>query len=486
MKNVVYALVRALVANDTTATIIDEIRGYTSIVFDGKDISVEYMPSGNPFGHMYTSTYSLLTEDFEFDYYTKANPRFYITPNISSGLCSIVNLTDDGGGTLLSKVLNDTVLRSSGYFVSPEQRELIRAANTEIVSDNSGSSWFNTILVATATVTACLAYPSGPVARIARRQRKYYRVKITVVLIIGYITLACAGTIAQIILIIRGKEGSTQTEHNSVTTPDLRGYEYYAAYDRVVVSVTVFDNDWTYKIFLIALSSVMGGIAVVLRAVKSHKKYTLTSTQTQTQTQMVTLPMPTAATQPPPQTGKGAGCIADYQSVIATHNRTKAIRDLKPGDAVATDEGFQEYIGNMHDGSVLPTIVLHTKSSSVEITMNHLVKTKSGFLHASDIAVGDFLVTSSYLEAEAGKVVRITYATSFVSCPLTRSGTIIVNDVVLSCYASVNSHMVAKISTYPLRMGFFKNVTLYIDSLIYIQNLLPRFIRRLITSDLNF
>lgn len=142
---------------------------------------------------------------------------------------------------------------------------------------------------------------------------------------------------------------------------------------------------------------------------------------------------------------------------------------------VTTDEGLREYIGSIHEGSALPTLVLHTTNSSIEVTGNHLVKTTTGFVHASSIIVGDFIAT--------GKIVRITHTTSFVSSPLTRSGTIIVNNVVLSCYASVYSHQVAKMFTYPLRIGVFKNVNFYFKCLISIHNIIPKSVRRFIASD---
>jgi hypothetical protein len=187
--------------------------------------------------------------------------------------------------------------------------------------------------------------------------------------------------------------------------------------------------------------------------------------------------VPTPAPNPPPTGGGGGGvgCIADYQSVVTAHNITKTIRDLKIGDMVITDEGLQEYIGNIHEGSVLPTLVLHTTNRSIEITGNHLVKTRVGFSHASSIIVGDFIAT--------GKVVRITRATSFVSSPLTRSGTIVVNDIMLSCYASVYSHKIAKMVTYPLRIGVFKSINSYFRYLIYIHKILPHPVKLFIASD---
>jgi len=34
---------------------------------------------------------------------------------------------------------------------------------------------------------------------------------------------------------------------------------------------------------------------------------------------------------------------------------------------VVTNEGLQEYIGNIHERSVLPTLVLHTTNRSIKL-----------------------------------------------------------------------------------------------------------------------
>ena len=56
------------------------------------------------------------------------------------------------------------------------------------------------------------------------------------------------------------------------------------------------------------------------------------------------------------------------------------------------------------------------------------------------------------------KVTKTKNSTSYVMSPFTRSGTIIVNNVILSCYATDRSHYLANIAFIPVRAGIINNV----------------------------
>lgn len=152
-----------------------------------------------------------------------------------------------------------------------------------------------------------------------------------------------------------------------------------------------------------------------------------------------------------------------------------AIKQLMVGVDIMTDAGWSLYVGNIHAGSVQPTLIIYTKNSSVELTLDHLIKNGSVFIHASSVAVGDILTGS--------EVTRIHNGTSHVTSPLTKSGTLVVNGFVLSCYANVYSHTVARISTLPVSAGIIANVSMYFQMLAGLYNNMPKFVRRTIAHD---
>jgi len=188
--------------------------------------------------------------------------------------------------------------------------------------------------------------------------------------------------------------------------------------------------------------------------------------------------VPTSAPTPapsPPSSGGGTSCIASYQVVIIEGQGSKKITELKSGDIVLTDNGFREYIGNIHDGRVSSTLIIHTDDGkSIELTADHLIKTDHGFIHASRLHIGSLLVDS--------EVVRIENSSSFVVSPLTRSGTIVVNDIVLSCYANVFSHNIANFVLAPVTTNVVKDVGRYFAALTAIYNAFPKYIKYYIAA----
>lgn len=105
------------------------------------------------------------------------------------------------------------------------------------------------------------------------------------------------------------------------------------------------------------------------------------------------------------------------------------------------------------------TVIIHTSDNkTVELTSDHLIKTESGFLHASNIQIGYILVGNNAPMYVTG----IKYGISHVMSPLTAAGTIVVNDVVWSCYAVVKSHYLANFVYIPVRFGIVKSTSIKI------------------------
>lgn len=93
-------------------------------------------------------------------------------------------------------------------------------------------------------------------------------------------------------------------------------------------------------------------------------------------------------------------------------------------------------------------------------------------MHAKHVKVGDHL--------SSGKVLKVTEGMSFVVSPLIRSGTILVNNVVLSCYAKVFSHSIANFMLAPLRVNMVKNINKYFSALIAVYKVFPKWFRHII------
>ena len=187
-------------------------------------------------------------------------------------------------------------------------------------------------------------------------------------------------------------------------------------------------------------------------------------------------PSPPPASSPP--SGGGTSCIASHQIVRTrlvhgVYECAKKIMDLKNGEEVLTDKGYRRYIGNIHESKVHNTVIIHTSENrTVELTSDHLIKTDSGFLHASDIQIGNILVGAGL---DNMYVTSIRYGVSHVMSPLTTAGTIVVNDVVLSCYAVVRYHSIANFVYIPVRFGIVKSSSLksYTMKIASVYNFLP-------------
>ena len=175
----------------------------------------------------------------------------------------------------------------------------------------------------------------------------------------------------------------------------------------------------------------------------------------------------------------GPGCIAIHQTVLVQGRGATSISALTPGDMVRTSEGYQPYIGSMHDAGVEPTLVLTIATGrSVELTPDHLIKTEAGFVRAATVSVGTNVATVTEDGKESMRpVLHIATGSSQVAAPLTRSGTVIVHGVVLSCHAAILSHAVANAVLAPVRLGIVSDVHAYVRGLVSLYNRLPHILK---------
>jgi hypothetical protein len=146
---------------------------------------------------------------------------------------------------------------------------------------------------------------------------------------------------------------------------------------------------------------------------------------------------------------------------------------------VRTSEGYQPYIGSMHDAGVEATLVLTISTGrSVELTPDHLIKTEAGFVRAATVKVGTNVATVNEDGEESMRpVLHIASGSSQVAAPLTRSGTVVVHGVVLSCHAAILSHAVANAVLAPVRLGMVSDLHAYVHGLVDLYYRLPQFLK---------
>jgi len=152
------------------------------------------------------------------------------------------------------------------------------------------------------------------------------------------------------------------------------------------------------------------------------------------------------------------GCI-DIDADILVNNtgivERKKIKDIKKGDFVETNNGFdQVYFVYEHDYK-LNLIDLITEKNSIAVTPNHIVSIfrNNSFINivANDVIVGDMLYT--FVEKsnnfEINEVIDISKKYSLTKYILTFNDYLVVNDILISCH--VDFHQGGYYMTYPLR-----------------------------------
>ncbi|XP_063979467.1 indian hedgehog protein isoform X2 [Diachasmimorpha longicaudata] len=172
--------------------------------------------------------------------------------------------------------------------------------------------------------------------------------------------------------------------------------------------------------------------------------------------------------------GKSGGCFPGRSSVL-TSTGPKPLSSLEVGEEIASLDSngeivFSEMIAFLDyaPSSKRQFIRLTTFSGrQLTLTPSHLVpvepkdlKIPSSTFYAANVQVGDrILVRDDDKTRPGGSRVRwddVVEAELVLEeglyAPLTREGTVIVDDVVASCYAIVNSQTIAQIGFFPLRI----------------------------------
>ncbi|CAF3478283.1 unnamed protein product [Adineta steineri] len=162
-------------------------------------------------------------------------------------------------------------------------------------------------------------------------------------------------------------------------------------------------------------------------------------------------------------------CFSNDSIVQLTNGEYKHISLIKPGDKLLTiEKSFiksTEMIMMLHKSKLEKALfyTFRTKSGhQISLTENHLVPIKSHFnnnekyIPAKEIQKGDLLfillnnrtIKYSPIICKTIEIKQAYYA------PLTIKGTLLINNILSSCFANVKNHNLAQISMFPLRFYY--------------------------------
>lgn len=192
------------------------------------------------------------------------------------------------------------------------------------------------------------------------------------------------------------------------------------------------------------------------------------------------------------ESSRSGGCF-DGNSVVVGRNGPKLIQQINIGDEIlaVNSDGqlvFSEVLLFLDRDLSEPRLYYQIETESganISLTPSHLIFVSDDLsaqnesvltrvTFAKNVRIGQLLYTSTFGDNDSvavphlDRVVRVsTVVKSGAFAPLTREGNLIVNNVVASCYAVINSQDIAHWSFLPIRL--FSN--LY-HSLRYIAYLL--------------
>lgn len=157
----------------------------------------------------------------------------------------------------------------------------------------------------------------------------------------------------------------------------------------------------------------------------------------------------------------GLGCFHEHTQITLADGSTRSLNALHTGDEVLVHSSS----GQFHPSRVL-TVFHHQRSSvrfldlyttensqPLRLTPSHSILTKNGYDFASNLLVGDWLISSEFQSIQITKIEEIVLVNQTISTPLTFEGNIIANNLIASCYATFNHQSMHWITT-PIRYWY--------------------------------
>uniref|UniRef100_A0A3B5QZ50 Hedgehog protein n=1 Tax=Xiphophorus maculatus TaxID=8083 RepID=A0A3B5QZ50_XIPMA len=172
---------------------------------------------------------------------------------------------------------------------------------------------------------------------------------------------------------------------------------------------------------------------------------------------------------------KTGGCFPGDAQVTIEGGRIKQMRDLLPGDRVLASSSTDVHAPLLYSpvvsfldrqpNATRTSYVIGTDGGhNITLTAAHLIfvtecssrLTRSGTVFASEVQPGQCVFTSSGRSKSHPSLSVVTFVEEQTStglyAPLTQHGSIVVNSVLASCYAAVDSHYLSHWVLAPLRL----------------------------------
>jgi len=160
-------------------------------------------------------------------------------------------------------------------------------------------------------------------------------------------------------------------------------------------------------------------------------------------------------------------CFSSDSLASLVNGKQKRVSELIPGDRVyAIDSANKNIIQTdviaMLDNEPTKFALFKSLRTSsgreLSLSFSHLIPTKSpgGFLMAKHLQNGmELYVMNEDLDVVVETIINITdVVKEGYTAPMTKEGTIVVNNVAVSCYATVQSHMMAHVILAPMRWWY--------------------------------
>ena len=176
---------------------------------------------------------------------------------------------------------------------------------------------------------------------------------------------------------------------------------------------------------------------------------------------------------------KTGGCFSGTSEVTVQGRGRVPLMSVKVGErllAIGQDGRavYSELLLFLHNDNTTPSTfytIYTSNAKRLSLTANHLIYRSTCFsgnatnvlnfaqcaeaVFADDIRIGDVIyhITSDLRQLDPTYVTQITIEHSMGKyAPLTTAGNVVINDIIVSCYATINSHSVAHASFAPLRL----------------------------------
>lgn len=157
----------------------------------------------------------------------------------------------------------------------------------------------------------------------------------------------------------------------------------------------------------------------------------------------------------------GLGCFHEHTQITLADGSTRSLNALHTGDEVLVHSSSGQFRPSRvltvfhHQRSSVRFLDLYTTENSqpLRLTPSHSILTKNGYDFASNLLVGDWLISSEFQSIQITKIEEIVLVNQTISTPLTFEGNIIANNLIASCYATFNHQSMHWITT-PIRYWY--------------------------------